>query len=268
MIDFGKQNILGVGINAVDYELVVKRVLECAKDGLSCPTTALAVHGLVTGALDAVHRTRLNQFTLAVPDGQPVRWALRLLYGLRLSDRVYGPKLSLLLCKEAAKVGVPVYFYGSRDVVIQGLRERLRELCPGLEIAGAEASAFRALTSEEQESLVSRIRASKAQILFVGLGCPRQEVFAYEMSERLKMPILAVGAAFDYFAGVLREPPELIQKAGLQWLYRMLQEPHRLWKRYLFTNTQFLVYLFLQWAHLWRPKLGTPNLKPPELRYG
>lgn len=268
MIDFGKQNILGVGINAVDYELAVKRVLQCAKDGLSCPTTALAVHGLVTGALDAAHRTRLNHFSLAVPDGQPVRWALRLLYGLRLSDRVYGPKLSLLVCKEAAKLGVPVYFYGSREVVVHGLRERLTVLCPGLEIGGAEASTFRALTSAEQASLVSRIKESKAKILFVGLGCPRQEVFAYEMSERLNMPILAVGAAFDYFAGVLREPPEFIQRAGLQWLYRVLQEPNRLWKRYLFTNTQFLVYLFLQWSRLWRPTLGTPDLTPPELRYG
>ena len=268
MIDQGKKNVLGVGISAVDYEYAVSRVIADAKAGRRCRTTALAVHGVITGALDRVHRYRLNQFELVTPDGQPVRWALNRLYGSGLRDRVYGPKMTFMVCQKAAVEGISVYFYGSKPEVLEALCRRLQELCPGLKIAGAEPSRFRLLTDLEQRKTAERIRDSGAQILFVGLGCPRQEVFAYEMGELLPMPILAVGAAFDYYAGLLEEPPEFLQRVGLQWLYRLVQEPGRLWKRYLFTNSQYVGLLVAQWMRLWKPRLENCEAPKEDVRFG
>jgi N-acetylglucosaminyldiphosphoundecaprenol N-acetyl-beta-D-mannosaminyltransferase len=268
MIDQGKKNLLGVAINAIDYEYAVTRILSDAKAGRRCATTALAVHGVITGALDRVHRYRLNTFELVTPDGQPVRWALNLLYGTRLTDRVYGPKMTLMVCKQAALQGVPIYLYGSKPEVLAKLSERLQELCPGLLIAGAHPSEFRLLTAEEQQLAADRIRESGARILFVGLGCPRQEVFTYELSRSLNMPVLAVGAAFDYHSGLLDEPPEFLQRFGLQWLYRLVQEPGRLWRRYLITNSQFVALLLAQWLRLWRPKLTDVDPPVADVRYG
>jgi N-acetylglucosaminyldiphosphoundecaprenol N-acetyl-beta-D-mannosaminyltransferase len=268
MIDYGKRNVLGVGVDAVDYEAATARIIARARSGARCVTSALAVHGVITGALDRVHRFRINTFDLVVPDGQPVRWALNSLYGLQLKDRVYGPTLMLRVCREAARSELPVYFYGSSETVVRQLCDRMSRCCPSLRIAGSQPSQFRRLTRGECADTVREIRESGARILFVGLGCPRQEVFAYEMSAYLSMPILAVGAAFDYHAGLLREPPETMQALGLQWLYRLAQEPRRLCKRYLITNSQFVVLFLLQCLRLWRP--DPSNADPPsnEWLYG
>jgi len=173
MIDRGRRNLLGIAISAVDYEYAVAKIIEDAQAGRRCATTALAVHGVITGALDRAHRYRLNTFDLVTPDGQPVRWALNLLYGTKLNDRVYGPTMTLKVCKEAALQGIPVYFYGSSQQVLDKLCARLPELCPGLKIAGAHPSEFRKLSAEEQKLAADRIRESGAKIVFVGLGCPR-----------------------------------------------------------------------------------------------
>ncbi|HEX4227167.1 MAG TPA: WecB/TagA/CpsF family glycosyltransferase [Bryobacteraceae bacterium] len=268
MINHGKWNVLGVNIDALDYESAVARIVESAKMGTTCTTTALAVHGLITGCLNAGHRFRLNTLDLIVPDGQPVRWALNMLYGLDLRDRVYGPVLTLRVCEAAGRSGVPVYFYGSRAPVLEALCSRLKLRCAGLTVAGSQPSKFRQLSRTEFDTLAAEIKASGAQILFVGLGCPRQEVFAYEMAGRLNMPILAVGAAFDYHAGMLQEPPEILQRVGLQWLFRLCQEPQRLWRRYMITNSQFVVLLLLQLLHVWKPSVGDLNDPPPEMLYG
>jgi len=268
MIDAGKKNVIGVGVDAVDYENAVANIMVAARSGRRFAVTALAVHGIVTGALERQHRFRLNSFDLAVPDGQPVRWAINLLYGAGLKDRVYGPKLTFLTCAEAARQSVPVYFYGSSQTVIGELCKNMRRLCPGLEIVGAEASRFRKLSYDERQAVIQGIKKSGAKILFVGLGCPRQEVFTYEMSEHLCMPILAVGAAFDYYSGLLGEPPEVIQKIGLQWLYRLIQDPRRLWRRYLVTNTQFVYLLLLQLLGIWTPDPANGDRPSNELMYG
>jgi N-acetylglucosaminyldiphosphoundecaprenol N-acetyl-beta-D-mannosaminyltransferase len=268
MIDRGRKNLLGVGISAVDYEFAVGKIIESAQNGRRCKTTALAVHGVITGVLDRAHRYRLNDFDLVTPDGQPVRWALNLLYGTNLKDRVYGPKMTFLVCQEAARQQLPIYLYGSKPEVLAQLCLRLKELCPGLQIAGSEPSAFRHLSAEEQMLAVERIRNSGARILFVGLGCPRQEVFTHEMGRYLDMPILAVGAAFDYYSGLLSEPPAILQRLGLQWLYRLVQEPGRLWKRYLFTNSRFVAMFFAQWLHLWKPDLKDVDHPVADVRFG
>jgi N-acetylglucosaminyldiphosphoundecaprenol N-acetyl-beta-D-mannosaminyltransferase len=268
MINRGKKNLLGVAISAVDYDYAVDRIMTDAKAGRRCATTALAVHGVMTGALNREHRYRLNSFDLVTPDGQPVRWALNRLYGTKLLDRVYGPKMTLLVCKRAAQERVPIYLYGSRPEILEKLQRQLRNICPGLQIAGVQPSKFRLLSIQEQTSVAECIRDSGARILFVGLGCPRQEVFTYEMSHYLNMPVLAVGAAFDYHSGLLKEPPEFLQLVGLQWVFRLAQEPGRLWRRYLITNSQFVALLCAQWLRLWRPKLSDVDRPVVNVRYG
>lgn len=268
MWDLGKNNVLGVLVDAVDYGAAVHKVVAAARERRGFAVTALAVHGIMTGVQDPEHRYRLNQFDLVTPDGQPVRWALNLLHGTHLADRVYGPTLALAVCAAAADEGLPVYFYGSRQEVLDRLVQNLTARFPGLIVAGAEPSKFRRTTPEEKSEIARRIRASGARIAFVGLGCPRQEIFAYEYRNLLGMPVLAVGAAFDYHAGLLDEPPAWMQRSGLQWFYRLVQEPARLWRRYLLLNPAFLTLLALQALHLWRPEEQRPRPPRYEVLYG
>lgn len=263
-----KRNVLGVMVDEIDYDIAVDRLTDAALSGSRLTLSALAVHGIMTGVADSQHRARLNTLDIVTPDGQPVRWALRILYGTRLPDRVYGPTLMLRLCERLAEEGVSIYLYGSREEVLVKLAPRLEERFPGLVIAGAQPSKFRTLTPAEKADVVSAIRDSGAKVLFVGLGCPRQEVFAYEYGDSLSMPVLAVGAAFDYHAGILKEPPVWMQDRGLQWLYRLLQEPGRLWNRYLVTNTQFIWLLTMQALGLWRPAPVPADTVVNDIGYG
>jgi N-acetylglucosaminyldiphosphoundecaprenol N-acetyl-beta-D-mannosaminyltransferase len=262
-----KRNVLGVLIDPVNYDEAVQVIVESAQNHRPCSVSALAVHGVMTGVLDLEHRYRLNRLDLLVPDGQPVRWALNLLYGVGLRDRVYGPKLTLLLCREAARCGLPVYFYGSTAEILRGLQNNLRTSLPELRIAGLEPSQFRRLTEQETVELAERVKSSGAELLFVGLGCPRQEVFAFEFRDRLSMPIIAVGAAFPFIAGLLPQAPPRLQELGLEWLFRWYVEPKRLWRRYLLLNP---AYLALMGAQLLRFKTLATGGRPPcrELRYG
>jgi N-acetylglucosaminyldiphosphoundecaprenol N-acetyl-beta-D-mannosaminyltransferase len=253
MRDLGKRSVLGVLVDAVDYDAAVRRIVEAAKARQPYGVTALAVHGVMTGVMDRRHRFRLNHLDMVTADGQPVRWALNMLYHTRLSDRVYGPTLTLKLCPVAAAERLPIYLYGSSPEVVERLRSNLVTRFPGLIVAGAEPSKFRRVSSGEKEEIVERIRTSGAMITLVGLGCPRQETFVHEYRDPLGMPVVAVGAAFDYHAGVVREPPMFIQDAGLHWLYRLVQQPGRLWRRYVLLNPAYTALLLLQVARLWRP---------------
>jgi exopolysaccharide biosynthesis WecB/TagA/CpsF family protein len=267
MIDQGKKSVLGVMVDAVDYEAAVARIVAAAREGRPYGATALAVHGVMTGVGDPEHLWRLNELELVVPDGQPVRWALNLLHKTGLPDRVYGPRLMLEVCRAAEVESLPIFLYGSRQEVLARLEANLKRRFPRLQIAGTMPSRFRPLTPEEQDQVAQEIRRSGAQMVFVGLGCPRQEVFAYEMRGLLGMPVIAVGAAFDFHAGLLREAPPWMQRYGLQWFHRLLQEPGRLWRRYFLLNTAYLALLLLQWAGIWHPPLKKPR-PPRELRYG
>jgi N-acetylglucosaminyldiphosphoundecaprenol N-acetyl-beta-D-mannosaminyltransferase len=261
MINQGRLNILGVRISAVDYEAAVEQVAAAAHQRLPLGVAALAVHGVMTGVLDRIHRSRLNHLDLLVPDGQPVRWALRWLYGVRLPDRVYGPTLMLKVCARAAAEGLPIYLYGSRPEVIKALCENLTSRFPRLVIGGAQASLFRRTTTTEKREITQRILASGAAITFVGLGCPRQEVWTYEYRDVLSMPVLAIGAAFDFHSGMLPQAPPQLQRVGLEWLFRLIQEPRRLWQRYLFLNTLYLGLLGLQASGL--KQFDPADITPP-----
>ncbi|MBU1174393.1 MAG: WecB/TagA/CpsF family glycosyltransferase [Alphaproteobacteria bacterium] len=246
MIDRGKRNVLGIGVDVIDYAGAVARILDAATAGRPLMVSALAVHGAMTGVFDRFHRYRLNQFGLIVPDGQPLRWALDWLHGEKLGQRVYGPELMQRVCAASAEAGVPIYLYGSRDEVLDPLETNLRRRYPALIVAGRSASRFRMVSDEENRAILAEIRATRPGIVFVGLGCPRQEVFAFENAEALGCPVIAVGAAFDFHAGLLRQAPAWMQDRGLEWLFRLTQEPGRLWKRYLLLNPAFCWNLIKQ----------------------
>lgn len=246
MINGGKRNVLGINVDVVDYAGAVARIVGAAENKQAYGVSALAVHGVMTGTLDDEHKYRLNQLELVTPDGQPVRWALQILHGIKLPDRVYGPKLTSLVVQRAAEKGLSIYLYGSRDEVLDSFAANLQARYPGLEIAGAEASKFRTLEPSENEELEARIHSSGADIVFVGLGCPRQEIFVYEHAKSLGIPVLAVGAAFDFHAGLLKQAPQWMQDRGLEWLFRLCIEPRRLWRRYLFLNPLFIFFVACQ----------------------
>lgn len=268
MIDLGRFNVLGVLVNAVDYEAAAAAVINAAHKRQPLRVSALAVHGVMTGVLDLIHRYRLNHFDLIVPDGQPVRWALKWLHGANLPDRVYGPNLTLKVCDAAAQEGLPVYFYGSRPEVLEKLTANLKQKYPGLIIAGARPSAFRIVSLEEKNSIAAEICNAGAVIVFAGLGCPRQEVWVYENSQLLSMPVLAVGAAFDFHAGTLTQAPAVLQNSGLEWLFRLLREPSRLWKRYLGLNPLYLWLVFLQLLSIRVNRPEDSRFPESEIRYG
>lgn len=258
-IDAGKLNVLGVMVDGVDYDAVIARVLAAARERQPLSLTALAVHGVMTGVRDPRHRARLNAFDIVAPDGQPVRWGLNILYGAGLSDWVSGPELTARLLSRMSDEGLPVYLYGSTPEIVESLSVSLGGALPALRVAGAEPSKFRDSTSGEFAALANRINGSGARLLLVGLGCPRQEIFTHAMRSLLDLPVLAVGAAFDYQAGRLRPAPKWMQRHGLAWLFRLIREPRRLWRRYLALNSEYLARLAAQKLGLWRPQVAEPT---------
>lgn len=238
-----KYPVLGIGVSATTYGEAVDAIMAAAADGRGAVVDAAAVHAIVTAARDPALRDAVNRFELVVPDGQPVRWALNLLHRAGIRERVYGPELMLRLCAAASAAGTGVYLYGAAPAVLALLEVNLRRRFPALRIVGAESPPFRPLSPEEDEAVVERIRRSGARIVFVGLGCPRQDAFASTHRDRIDAVLVCVGAAFDFHAGVKRMAPPWMQRRGLEWLYRLASEPRRLWRRYLVTNGIFLARL-------------------------
>jgi exopolysaccharide biosynthesis WecB/TagA/CpsF family protein len=248
LIDLGKRSILGVDVSVIDYEAAVERIVGAAKSKTPFAVTAQPVHGIMIGARDPEHRYRLNKFDLLTPDGQPVRWALNLLHKVGLRERVYGPTLTLAVCERLADEGLPIYLYGSRQETIDLLSKNLRRRFPALKIAGSQPGRFKVLTRDERQEIVRTIKQSGAALVFVGLGCPRQEIWAYENREALSMPAVCVGAAFDFHAGTVAQAPATLQRVGLEWAYRLVREPRRLWRRYVLFNPLYIGMITAQAA--------------------
>jgi N-acetylglucosaminyldiphosphoundecaprenol N-acetyl-beta-D-mannosaminyltransferase len=189
----------------------------------------------------ASFRECVNESTYVVPDGLPLLWAQRIL-GVTGGEQVRGTTLMELLCAESARKGWRVGLYGSTQEVLALLVKTLQERYRGLELSYVYSPPFRALTDEEDREVVAQIAAANVDILFVGIGCPRQERWMAEHMGRVRCALLGVGAAFDFLAGKKKEAPRWMQRTGLEWLYRLLSEPRRLWRRYLVTNTRFVWY--------------------------
>lgn len=250
MLDLGKHNVLGVKVDALDYEGAVAKIINAAHLKKDMIVAAQPVYGIMTAVLDEAYRYRLNAFDLVCPDGQPVRWGLNLLHHLHLNERVCGPTLMLKVCERAAKENISIFLYGSKPEVLNQLQFNLNIAYPKLKIAGAISPPFHSLTPEEEAAYFQQIQQSGAGITFICLGCPRQEIWAYEHRHQFNSPVICVGAAFDFHAGFLPRAPLWMQQTGLEWLFRLLQEPVRLWSKYLWLNPLYLILLFLQFIKL------------------
>jgi N-acetylglucosaminyldiphosphoundecaprenol N-acetyl-beta-D-mannosaminyltransferase len=241
-----RAEILGVGISITDYQQVVDCVIAAAHERRRLLLTASDVHMLIQARHDPAYAAVLNAFDIVTPDGQPVRWGMRWSRQANLRERVYGPTLTLHVCERAAREALPVFLYGSREATLERLSRNLCARFSGLRIAGTRAGRFRPLTHEEQEEDARAVHDSGARLLLVGMGCPRQEWWAFHMRERLPMPILTVGAAFDFHAGVVAQAPPWMQARGLEWLYRLGSDPRRLWRRYLVLTPRYLPLITAQ----------------------
>lgn len=238
-----KVDLFGVGISITTYADATTRIVEAARARRSYAVSALAVHGLMEAAKDQEFRDLVNTIDLVTPDGQPVRWALNWLHGAGLSDRVYGPDLTWCVVEAAAAESIGVYLFGSTESTCVAFRAEIERRFPHAVVVDIQPDRFREATEEEDAADVARINASGAGVVLVGRGCPRQERWVADHRGRVDAAMLAVGAAFDYGAGTLAPPPAWMQRVGLQWLFRLWQEPGRLWKRYLVTNSQFVAAL-------------------------
>jgi N-acetylglucosaminyldiphosphoundecaprenol N-acetyl-beta-D-mannosaminyltransferase len=236
------REILGVPVAMTDYRGAIDAMdamVDSRERGYVC---AVAVHALTVGLDDPEMETALRGASLVLPDGMPVVWAANML-GANLSDRVYGPELMLRYSDRCAERGHRVWLYGGRDQgsLVQ-LALNLRRRHPGINIVGGYSPPFRPMTEEEEDALVDQINGARPDVLWVGIGVPKQEKWMARMRERLEVPVMcAVGAAFDFHAGRISQAPSWMQQRGLEWIYRIAQEPRRLLPRYLYFNPRFVL---------------------------
>jgi N-acetylglucosaminyldiphosphoundecaprenol N-acetyl-beta-D-mannosaminyltransferase len=241
--------IVGIPLAVSDYEEVVAWMGAVIDADARAYVTAAAVNLVMSAHEQPETMTAVQQATLAVPDGMPLVWALRAL-GHRRATRVYGPDLMLHFCAYATARGIPMYLYGGRDeAALSLLTARLRERFSGLQVAGGYSPPYRELTAEEEQRVVNDIEGSGARVVWVGTGQPKQERWMQRMRPRLNTPLLVgVGAAFDFHAGLVPQAPRWMQRAGLEWIYRLAREPRRLWRRYARYNPRFVVAFARQYA--------------------
>lgn len=231
--------VLCVCIDVICWRGSILKLMDWARHRASRYVAICNVHVVISAAQDASFLAVIQGADMATPDGAPVAWMMRRL-GYRDQPRISGPDLMWALCQRAADEGVGVYCYGSTQDTLERLRHNLLAAFPALRLT-VESPPFRPLTVEEDAAVVERINASGAGLVFVGLGCPKQERWMAEHRGRIHAVMLGVGAAFDFHAGTVRRAPRWMQEHGLEWLHRLCSEPRRLWKRYLVTNTVFVV---------------------------
>ncbi len=239
------QQVLGMRVDATSYDDATHRIMAWARARESRYVCVANVH-MVMEAYDTPDFRRIvNSADLVTPDGVPLVWVLRRL-GARNQQRVYGPDLTLHVCEAAAREGMPVGFYGGHPGTLNALIHNLHCRIPSLRVAYAWSPPFRPLTAEEDATVVREINSSGVAILFVGLGCPKQERWMAAHKGKVQAVMLGVGAAFDFHAGRVPQAPPWMQRAGLEWLFRLAVEPRRLWRRYLKHNPRFVVLALLQ----------------------
>jgi N-acetylglucosaminyldiphosphoundecaprenol N-acetyl-beta-D-mannosaminyltransferase len=248
-------NVLGIGVHAVDIPGAVQAIAEAASSSRKGCVCVTGVHGIMEAQHDATLRGILNTALLNVPDGMPVVWVGRS-QGFRAMNRVYGPDLMMAACERSVREGWTHFLYGGRPGVAEQLRVVLQQRFPGIRIAGTFTPPFRPLNAEEEADLQARVQASKPDLFWVGLSTPKQELFMAKYLAALDVKVMfGVGAAFDVWTGNIKDSPAWVKKAGLQWAHRLVQEPRRLWRRYVSIVPGFLFLILLQGLRLKRFRL-------------
>lgn len=235
------RSVLGMTVHATSYADATARICGWAERREARYVCVSSVNNVMIAHDDPSFMRVMNEADLVTPDGVPLVWALRLL-GVRDASRVYGPDLTLHLLAEAERRNIPIGLYGGTPSTLETLLATLRRRFPGLRVPYAYSPPFRPLDDDETDSVRREIVESGAGILLVGIGCPAQERWMAAQVGALSMPLVGVGAAFDFIAGVKRQAPSWLQKMGLEWLFRLLSEPRRLWRRYLFNNPRFALF--------------------------
>jgi N-acetylglucosaminyldiphosphoundecaprenol N-acetyl-beta-D-mannosaminyltransferase len=257
--DNNRANVLGVGVHAIDLPAAATLIENAVREGRKGYVCMTGVHGVMEAQRDPEFRKILNRALLVAPDGMPTVWVGRL-QGKSAMKRVFGPDLMIEVCRRSTYTRIRHFLYGGNPGIVDELSATLRRKIPGLRIVGTFTPPFRPLDASEQLGLEKKIEAAHPDIVWVGLSTPKQEKFMAANFQRLPVKIMiGVGAAFDIHTGHLKDAPQWIKNAGLQWAHRLGQEPGRLWKRYLVNNSSFLTALSLQLTGLRRYPL------PPEL---
>lgn len=249
-----KVSVLGVPVSAVDFEQAEDGIMAWGHARASRYVVLANVHVVVSASTEPSFGEVVAAADLATPDGAPIAWMLHKLGNVG-QGRVSGPDLMWTLLERCALEGLPVYFFGSTPITLKALSECALVAFPKLQIAGRESPPFRSLTAEEDEEVVKRMNASGAGLVFVGLGCPKQEHWMLVHRGRVNAVMLGVGAAFDFHAGTVSRAPLVMRDNGLEWLHRLASEPRRLWKRYLVTNTLFIAMASRQLLAHWSSRI-------------
>ncbi|WP_428661394.1 WecB/TagA/CpsF family glycosyltransferase [Runella sp.] len=260
-----KTNLLHARITTGSFEEFIKEMMMLGQKRISSTVFVANVHMTIESKIDRHFRRLFNQADIVTPDGKPLCAALNFLYGVK-QERVSGMDLMPLLLEEAAKKDVSVYFYGSTADILDRIRQKCAELYPSLKIAGMHSPPFRKLSEDEEQVIVDNINESGAGMVLVALGCPKQEKWISSMKGRISSVMVGLGGAFPVFAGAQKRAPKWMQEASLEWLYRFIQEPRRLFKRYFVTNSLFLYLIFKEKARLvFMKKLSEKSLSLPKV---
>ncbi len=245
-------NLLGVRVSAFTLAAAVGEWDAAIASGRRARVCTCPVYTLMMGHQRPDVRAALNGADWVTPDGVPVVWALRL-FGARQVGRVYGPDVMWALTELSVRRGYTQFYLGGAPGVAEQLAQVMQARFPGLKVAGTYSPPFRPLAPDEEQAMIDRVNGSGAQIVWVGLGSPKQDLWLAQYRARLAPPLLvAVGAAFDFYTGHQRQAPRWMQRAGLEWLFRLAHEPRRLWRRYIVYNPLFVIKLALQWSGLRR----------------
>jgi len=241
------KNILGCNIsNLVSYSDAYNKVLRSNINAISDYITVNNVHTVIEGVRDKKYKQIINNSYLALPDGKPLSIVAKI-KGEKNISRIFGPTFFEKTLEWGQKDGLKHYFFGSSQKTLVKMLEAIKDKYPQAVIAGSFSPPYRQFTEEENEKFIKDINASDADLIWVGLGAPKQEIWMYENYKKLNKGIMiGIGAGFDYLAGNTKHAPEWMKNASLEWLYRLIQEPKRLWKRYLVTNTLFIIYITLE----------------------
>jgi N-acetylglucosaminyldiphosphoundecaprenol N-acetyl-beta-D-mannosaminyltransferase len=243
------RRVLGMRVDATSYEHAATEILGWASSGEPRYVCIATVNNVIEAHDNPAYQRVMEHADLVTPDGMPLVWGLGLL-GVRGATRVYGPDLTPILCERAAAAGIPVGFYGSTPEVLADLTTNLARQYPDLQVVYTYSPPFRPQTPEEDAAVRERIAQSGVRLLFVGLGTPKQELWMAANGD-VRTVMVGVGAAFDFIAGRKRQAPNLMQRLGLEWLFRLVNEPGRLWRRYLYRNPRFVVLFAAQLFKHW-----------------